>query len=239
MHKKTCLIVPCYNEEKRLDIAAFRDYPGDCHFLFVDDGSTDRTAEIIRPYIGDRIALLELKANSGKGEAVRRGMLYALEALVLRESEWFGYWDADLATPLDELEMFFGFAALYPGGIDAIWGSRVYRLGSSIERDWRRHIAGRAFATAAGLLLGIKTYDSQCGAKLFRKALIPVGFSQAFLSQWLFDIELLLRLKTCRMIECPLLKWQDQPESKFKLVSYLPRIFLDLVRIRSRYAKMI
>ncbi|MCX5782863.1 MAG: glycosyltransferase [Elusimicrobia bacterium] len=235
MHEKICLIIPCYNEEKRLDMDAFKEHCGECRFLFVDDGSTDRTSEIIRQNLSDDIALLQLKSNAGKAEAVRQGMLYALEKPPLCNAEWFGYWDADLAAPLTELKRFLAFAEMFGGEVDAILGSRIAMLGSLIKRRRVRHLTGRAFALAAGLLLNIKTHDSQCGAKIFRREIIERAFSEKFISKWLFDIEALLRLKDCNIIECPLKTWRDKDGGNLKVAGDLPRILLDLIKIKLKY----
>ncbi len=186
--------------------------PESCHFLFVNDGSRDRTAEVIGKRVGKRIALLDLPRNMGKAEAVRAGMLHALRTPPMSGIPWFGYWDADLATPLSEVQAFLRFCHLGEEKVDSIWGSRVYRLGSSIERSYLRHLAGRLFATAAGFLLRLPSYDSQCGAKLFRLEIVGAAFSEPFITRWLFDVELLMRLRNFTIVEYPLRQWRDVPD---------------------------
>lgn len=231
MHKKICLIIPCYNEKNRLNLAVFSEHSADCAFLFVDDGSKDGTAEFLSSAMTEGMYLLKLETNAGEAAAVRTGMLYALDSPQLSDADWFGYWDADLATPLGELTGFLAFAELTAGGADAVFGSRVFRLGSAITRRWHRHLLGRFFATTAALLTGIKSYDSQCGAKLFRKEAVHAAFSEPFLSKWLFDIEIIIRLERFRVIEYPLAAWRDIAGSKINVVRDLPRIIIDLVKI--------
>jgi glycosyltransferase involved in cell wall biosynthesis len=235
--KKICLIIPCYNEEKRLRMDQFADYGGDGIFLFVNDGSTDQTVNIISRYVGDNIFLLNLEDNVGKAEAVRSGMLHAQENAPFKQSEWIGFWDADLATPLSELVGFVNFAGIYNGEISAIWGSRICRLGSLIDRSGIRHILGRLFATVVTALLGIKSYDSQCGAKLFRREVIGIAFSERFISRWIFDLELILRLQGHTIVEYPLQSWSDISGSKLHIIRNAVGILIELIKIRIRYNK--
>ena len=103
-----------------------------------------------------------------------------------------GYWDADLATPLSTIpefiEKFQSSRALV-----AVCGSRILRLGASIQRLVFRHYLGRVFSTVASNILNIPVYDTQCGAKLFRTEHAELIFSEHFISRWFFDVELFAR----------------------------------------------
>ena len=219
------LVVPCYNEEKRLDPDAFLTaLEGDARLRirFVDDGSTDGTLALLERFAAehDRIEVQSLEKNGGKGEAVRRGMMAALE-----RTELAGYWDADLATPLDEIPRFVAQLDADPG-LDVVLGSRVRLLGREIERQLYRHLYGRVFATAVSMMLGLRVYDTQCGAKLFRSTeVVRAAFAQGpFLSRWIFDVELLARLiggwedegveASEKIVEQPLRVWREIPGSK-------------------------
>src|SRR4051794_3820459 len=116
------LVVPCYNEEKRLDVAAFRAFEG-VEFLFVNDGSRDGTLRVLQSLRDSdplRFDILDLERNSGKAEAVRHGILTAME----RGAELTGFWDADLATPLPQLPGFLEVFAARPE-IQMVFGARV------------------------------------------------------------------------------------------------------------------
>src|SRR5882724_10794006 len=129
------LVVPCYNEEKRLDVEAFRNF--DANFLFVNDGSRDgtlRLLESLRDSDPRRFHVLNLERNSGKAEAVRRGIVAALE----RKPDLTGFWDADLATPLSELPSFLEIFDTRPE-IEMVFGARVRLLGRDISRHASRH----------------------------------------------------------------------------------------------------
>lgn len=221
------VVVPCFNEAHRLDSAAFLDLAGSggLRLLFVDDGSTDGTDHLVEglaersPYID----VLVLSSNTGKGEAVRRGLLHAIAggaALV-------GYLDADLATPGSELLRMVRTLEARPD-LSAVFGSRVALLGSRIVRSPFRHYTGRVFATVASWALETAVYDTQCGAKVFRVGeTLAAAVEQPFPSRWSFDVFLCQRLfdgtpgtpglPRSSFLELPLATWTDVAGSKVDL----------------------
>lgn len=237
MSQTIALIIPCYDEAQRLDWPAFDAALPDLYQLFVDDGSSDGTAAEIGRHLRKGRELLPLPRNGGKAEAVRAGMLHLQRQPFFRQLAWVGFWDADLATPLTEVPGFLDWAERLQPPPEALFGSRVLRLGGKIERRWWRHYLGRLFATAAKLSLGVESYDSQCGAKLFRPALLEKAFSRPFSSPWFFDLELLLRLRGCALEEYPLRRWRDVPGSKVRLGRMLFLVPLELWRLRRAYLR--
>jgi len=240
------IVVPCYDEEKRLPVDEFRAFaeknPG-TRFLMVDDGSRDRTLEILRTLENERpesFRVIALGQNRGKAEAVRRGMLLAVQ----EDTYAVGYWDADLATPLSEIPRF--QETLRAGPALIVFGARVMLMGRDIQRRAHRHYVGRVFATLASLSLDLPVYDTQCGAKLFRN--IPemaALFEEPFVSRWVFDVEILARLiclsrgrRELRpekiLFELPLLAWSHVPGSKVKPVDFF-RSVLELAKVHRRY----
>lgn len=236
VQEKVCLIIPCYNEEERLDFSRFKSY-GFIHYLFVNDGSTDATLQRLQENVTEPDYYLDLSANCGKAEAVRKGILYARKLPIWEEITWVGFWDADLATPVEEVEFFLRFIEITGKGADAIYGSRVDRLGGAISRDYLRHLLGRVFATVVQLVLNTGSYDSQCGAKLFKKSVVEEAFAEPFISRWLFDIEILLRLRNRRIVECPLRQWSEIRGSKIRFFSFTARALRDIWLIRLRYGR--
>lgn len=243
------LVVPCYNEAGRFDAAAFdralRDNPG-LDFLFVDDGSGDDTAIVLQNFEEKhqgRARVLSLEHNVGKACAVRAGMLEAFAG----EADHCGYWDADLATPFDEIPRFVDILEARPQ-LDLVIGSRVKLLGRSIERDPLRHYLGRVAATVASLLLDLPVYDTQCGAKVFRNSeAMQSLFRERLMSGWVFDVEIIARLIRQRrdaelpsaefaIYELPLRRWQDVAGSKVRLGDYA-RAAVDMVRVYLRYLR--
>jgi glycosyltransferase involved in cell wall biosynthesis len=242
------VVVPCYNEAARLDRTAFRDFrmPGRrLRFCFVNDGSRDDTLAVLHGLCRDQPDLgfvLDLAGNRGKAEAVRQGLLAALDL----DPAAVGFWDADLATPLSELPRLCGVLDESPA-VDLVLGSRVRLLGRHIERNALRHYMGRVFATGASLTLGLPVYDTQCGAKLLRAGpLVRELLAQPFLTRWVFDVELLARLARLvrggpvpierRVYELPLLRWTDVPGSKVRPWDFV-RSGLELVRIWKAYRR--
>lgn len=235
LSEKVCLIVPCYNESKRIDFQKFNQYTSDCYFIFVNDGSTDNTLELLNNNIRDNMFVLNLEKNMGKAEAVRQGMLFAKTLPIFEEVEWVGYWDADLATPVEELKSFLLYCNLFDNRIDAVWGSRICKLGSNVKRAWKRHLLGRIFATAIGISLNVRSYDSQCGSKIFRKELIDEFCLTPFISRWIFDVEILLRLTKFNIVECPVQTYIDAAGSKLKVLKIAPRTLMEIFKIRRAY----
>lgn len=218
------LVVPCFNEASRLQPDAFLQFLAarpDASILFVDDGSRDRTPAILADLAsqgGGRIEVLTLADNQGKARAVRLGVLASLAV----EPDLVGYWDADLSTPLDAVGSFVETLDARPE-VDLVMGARVKLLGRDIQRLAARHYAGRVFATAASMVLGLGVYDTQCGAKLFRAASpIADAFRAPFRSRWIFDVEVLERYvrrlgreaASARIYELPLVRWHHAPGSK-------------------------
>jgi dolichyl-phosphate beta-glucosyltransferase len=221
------VVIPCYNEADRLDQRAFERSVSaavEPMFLFVDDGSTDDTQSLLSAVVAvnpDRCRVLVLPENRGKAEAVRAGMRLALD----EGAGTVGFWDADLATPLLHVAEFAALLEEDPG-THVVMGSRVRMLGRHIDRSGARHLIGRAYATLASAVLGLPVYDTQCGAKLFRRSsALEQALAEPFSSRWSFDVELLLRLQRAwgdrgidRIVEVPLMHWRNVGNSKVSLV---------------------
>jgi glycosyltransferase involved in cell wall biosynthesis len=245
----TVVVVPCYNEADRLDIDAFLQFSGPrpwLSFLFVDDGSTDGTRDLLAAAATrspDQARYLVLEQNAGKAEAVRRGLLAAFD----EGADLAGFWDADLATPLREIDVFREQLEGRPQ-LELVLGSRIRTLGNQIERKPVRHYFGRVAATAVSLILGIPVYDTQCGAKLMRStARVRAIFAAPFETRWAFDVEILARwLINVRaagetsvergIVEIPVSRWIDIAGSKLRARDFVGAP-LDIWRINRRYGR--
>ena len=238
---KSIIVIPCYNEEFRLDGTSFLNFvkqEPDVSFIFVNDGSSDNTRSIINQLQNDnptKILAMHLDKNSGKGEAVRQGFLKAFSM----NADIIGFLDADLATPLNALPNL--ISQLTASRAEIVMGSRVALLGRNIQRLPIRHYAGRLFATLTSMVLHLRVYDTQCGAKLFRNtARLQQIFELPFTVKWIFDVEILARLIITEKngalpvkdvtIEYPLQEWIDKKGSKLRLKDFLTS-GLDLFKI--------
>jgi len=242
--QKTCIIIPCYNEEKRLPIEKFEQYfqqSTDVDFCFVNDGSNDNTIKVLTSLkiaYPSKVHVLDLIKNGGKAEAIRQGMLHVIS---LQRYKYLGFLDADLATPLTEIQRLIEYIESNIK-ICVSFGSRVKLLGSQIERTARRHYLGRIFSTFASIMLKMPIYDTQCGAKLFKIEIVQIAFSQPFITRWLFDIEIFARIRNHlgleiamkSMIEMPLNKWIEMGGSKLSL-KHMITVPLQLIKIKQRY----
>ena len=239
---KTTIIVPCYNEENRLPLDSFKAFiekHPDCSLLFVNDGSKDNTLTVLNDFAKKHptIQIYDLSKNSGKAEAVRQGVLHAIKD----HPDFIAFYDADMATPAKDLHAMIELAnkqAYY-----MVVGSRILRLGGDIDRKFLRGIMGRVFANIASRVLqGLRVYDTQCGAKVFRTSVAEQIFDKPFITNWIFDVELFARMISLfgiqeiykKVYEFPLSAWHDVHGSKIKKRDFIRQIF-DMYKIKKHY----
>jgi len=244
---KLVIVLPCYNEAKRLDVASLERFARTLEngwVLFVNDGSTDATQEVLERICEQtphRFQILRLPNNKGKAEAIRQGVLEAFKM----NPEYIAMWDADLATPLGEIPRFRKTLDSKPE-VQVLMGSRVKLLGHTIERSRVRHLLGRGAATLVSLVLRLGVYDTQCGAKMFRASpSIKTLFEIPFTSSWIFDVEILARFMQIHQSytvarrghgihEMPVKEWIDKDGSKIRLSDYV-RSLHELFLIWKKY----
>ena len=227
---RAVVIVPCFNEAKRLRPDGFVPLCATADLLFVNNGSTDGTGALLEAFCArePRASFVSLSTKGGKAEAVRQGMLLALA----RGAPATGYLDADLATPAGEMAAI--LAEL--DSAQVALGSRIPRLGAQIDRTPLRNVLGRGFATLASAALGLSLHDTQCGAKAFRAGpALSAALADPFHARWAFDVELIGRLlregvPPGQFVEVPLRSWRDVEGSKLGPLD-LPRMAIELLRI--------
>jgi dolichyl-phosphate beta-glucosyltransferase len=226
------VIVPAYDEQDRIgpSLARMTEYlrgqPFSWTLVVVSDGSTDNTEELVRQVAAEvpEVHLLAYQPNHGKGYAVRRGMLET-------DAEWLLFCDADLATPMEELEKLWPAVA---DGTPIAIGSRPLKESQlEIRQPWYREFMGRVFNMAVQTL-GIRGIaDTQCGFKLFRHDAAQEVFRRVKVDWFGFDFEALMVAHDLgfRIAEVPI-RWQHKEGSKVSLVRDGIRMLRDLVRLR-------
>jgi dolichyl-phosphate beta-glucosyltransferase len=241
----TSIVIPCYNEEKGIsnsEYSNFLDNNPEAFICFVNDGSKDNTLgvlNVLKEKHPTQIHILLLEKNSGKAQAVRAGIKYCNTQF---QHQYIGYLDADLATTLEE---FIELRNYLQGEIVFSFGSRIRKIGSTIERENSRFLIGRIVATFISNILDIKVYDTQCGSKLFTKEISEQLFEKEFISRWLFDVEIFYRMILLfgrkiaiqKMLEIPLKLWVEKGDSKVKF-TYGFKLWFDLYKISREYKKI-
>jgi len=221
---KVTIIIPFYNEEKRIGLESFHQIfknSSQYDFILVDDGSTDNTNTILGEFKNKfpNLTILKLDKNIGKAEAIRAAVLS------ISNTDFIAYYDADLATPFSELDKLIQFSIQNPN-YKMIMGARIKLIGNGVKRSLTRHYFGRIFATIVSqFVLKVAVYDTQCGAKVIDFETAKPIFSKPFISKWLFDVELLKRLQKSHNLkevvkEIPLEKWEEIGSSKIKRTDF-------------------
>jgi dolichyl-phosphate beta-glucosyltransferase len=230
------IIVPAYNEERRLPVALdrIRDFlagrPESAEVLVVDDGSTDRTRAIVeeRQKIWPALRLVLNGENRGKGYSVRHGMLEARGEIAL-------FTDADLSSPIEEAEKLLVKLETF----DAAIGSRAMdRRVIEVHQSPLRELAGIFFNRLARIILRIPFEDTQCGFKAFRLEVSRVVFLQQKIEGFGFDPEILFlcRKHGLKVAEVPV-RWSHDPATKVHVFRDSLRMFGDLIAIRWRWIR--
>ncbi len=223
------IVIPAYNEEKRLSISlnkilefinANRD---NYEIIVVDDGSNDRTASLPAE-IDIFIKVIKMEKNSGKGASVRRGMLAA-------QGDYILFTDADLSTPIYELNK---LLPQLKNGYDIAIGSRALDYSKiKVHQPFYREFMGRTFNKIVQYLVikGIK--DTQCGFKLFKKDAAKTIFQLALIDGFGFDVELLFLANKMgyKIKEVPV-DWFNNDQSKVNPIKDSLQMLLEISRIK-------
>ncbi|MGY1710113.1 glycosyltransferase [Geodermatophilus sp. SYSU D00758] len=225
------VVIPALNEERRLpatlartvEYLARQDYSS--AVVVVDNGSVDRTADVVREVMRRSQVPVHLVgcAAPGKGSAVRRG-------LVTGRSRFVGFMDADLATPIETLDR---VVPLLRSGVTTVIGSRnAPGAIRAVPQGVVRRAGGEAFRAASRTVLPGVT-DSQCGFKFFSGQVVRRAITDCRVSGFSFDVELLGRLQRAghAIVEVPV-TWTDMAGSTFNPVRHGLRSFTDTVRVR-------
>lgn len=220
------VVIPCYNEETRLlskEFTDFIDKNSGYHLCFVNDGSKDKTLEVLnnlRKGREDFITVYDCEKNGGKAEAVRQGMLYMAKQ---EDLDYIGFLDADLSTDLTDFDDL--VSTIENSNYKIVSGSRISRMGADITKESARKIISLSINFIIRKILKMDFKDTQCGAKIFHKDVIEISFAKKFVTQWIFDVEIFRRItlhfgleKAKEMLcEQPLKRWIHADGSKLSM----------------------
>jgi dolichyl-phosphate beta-glucosyltransferase len=225
------IVIPSFNEELRLPVtlseisAYIRASKRETEVIVVDDGSTDRTADVAKSFQGEiqRLRVVANNKNRGKGYSVRHGMMEARGRIVL-------FTDADLSAPIEETDKLLAALADH----DVAIGSRALnRSLISVHQSVFREYAGIIFNLIVRAILRLPFVDTQCGFKAFRRERCRVIFQQQRIERFGFDPELLYlaRHHGLSAVEIPV-RWAHSPATKVSMLRDSLQMFLDVFIIR-------
>jgi dolichyl-phosphate beta-glucosyltransferase len=226
---KLSVVIPAFNEENRIT-KAVSEVTGylsskrlEYEIIVVDDGSTDKTVESVESLKNVNVRVIRSACNMGKGYAVRAGVLAASGDVVL-------FTDADMSTPISELDKFLEYARDYPVVVASrnLLESRI-----TVRQNIVRVTLGRLFSLLVRLLLIRDIMDTECGFKLFRRDVIPGIFGRQTVNGFAFDVELLLIAKKLgvRIKEVPV-TWKNDVYSKVDLKCHVPQMLLEVISVK-------
>ena len=228
------VIIPAYNEEERIGrtLARMYEYFEQVDYSYevtvVSDGSTDSTVKLVNEFgkTHPHFHLLESQPNKGKGFVVRKGMLEC-------QGDWLLLSDADLATPIEEVEKLWKYAEQ---DIPIIIGSRPLKESNlEIRQPKWREMLGRAFNKAVQIMAIRGIQDTQCGFKLFKNDTAKLIFEKCTLPGFGYDFECLMigRDLGIKIAEVPI-RWSHQEGSKVRVLRDGTRMLRDLVILRMK-----
>lgn len=233
---KFSVIIPAYNEESTLPTTLYsvhswlvQNLQSGFEIFVVDDGSTDHTAsqvEALYPRMVE-LKLLKMAFNSGKGAAVREGMMAASGEIRL-------FMDADNSTKIEETAL---ILRAIETGADLVIASRQHPDSRILSRQsLLRQNMGKFFNLLARIIVGISFRDTQCGFKAFTAKAAEALFPHQKLAGFSFDIELLLMARQAKLkvTEIPI-AWSNVTTSRVHIFRDSWRMFRDLIWLRETY----
>ncbi|MEM2131067.1 MAG: glycosyltransferase family 2 protein [Candidatus Woesearchaeota archaeon] len=220
------VIIPAYNEEKRLEKTLikiknyFKNKKIKYEIIVIDDGSLDMTSEIALKH---NSVLIKNKKNYGKGYSIKKGFFKAKYNYIL-------FTDSDLSTPIEEFDKFLPFINYY----DIIIGSRRAKNSKVVQKqNIFRIIAGNIFPIIVSIIMHLGIKDTQCGFKLFNKKKCYKIFKKLTINRFSFDVELIYLAKKYNLkIKEIGINWFNDSHSKVKFFKDSFIMLKDIIKIK-------
>ena len=199
MLQKNCVgvVIPCYNEETRLSSEEFKNFAHPSN-----------------------ISIYNCEQNGGKAEAVRQGILNLVKD---EQFDYIGFLDADLSTDFRDFDDL--VKTIEQSDFKIVSGSRISRMGANITKESARKVISMTINFIIQTILGMPFKDTQCGAKVMDREVASKMFNKKFVTKWLFDVELFMRMKKyfgktevkSMICEQPLKRWIHADGSKLSM----------------------
>ena len=229
------IIIPAYNEASTIStslstvVSYLQKKSWFWEIIVVDDGSVDETVQKVSEMalLNDNIKMCISSSNQGKGDAVKKGMLFA-------KGEWRFLCDADLSMPISNIEHFFSNQDHIPY-YDLTLGSRELPASKRYNEPWQRHMFGRLFNLFVKLFMFKGIEDTQCGFKMFSAASSKAIFPLLSLKGFAFDVEaIFIANKLGFSVGEVGIEWHHRRGSKVSFISGA-KAFFDVLTLRVRY----
>ena len=234
--KTFAVVIPCFNEAARIDVSKIVELlkMNEVHIIFIDDGSSDSTYLKLETEFGTfkNSEIIRLQKNVGKSNALRVGMLRALEL----GFPYIGTYDADGAISSKDL-----LTAMWICDADSntqlVSGARILLAGSDVSRDSLRRWAGRIIATIIAIVLRTQIYDPQSPCKVYRASYLRNSLSEKFETRWFVDTEIILRSQKnsnteTKIVEFPVVSWRDIGGSHLS-ISHVLLVAVEIIKLYS------
>lgn len=225
------VVIPCFNEERRLEknlnikLDYLKKQKYSWEIILVNDGSTDKTQQIINKFVKNNkfIKYISINPNQGKGNAVKEGM-------IITKGKYNLFTDVDNSTSMEELSKM--LKNMQKNNI--IIASRYLKKSKiNLKQNFFRRFLSRMGNFFVRIVLGISYKDTQCGFKLFDRKSVEVIFPKLKIKRWGFDLEILslARKYQLKVLELPV-NWKDEGDSKLNPIKAAMQVFIETIKIK-------
>ncbi len=232
----TLIILPFKNEENTIERTCSRLFfwcenrlEGEFEILFINDGSTDKSQEIIKSFENYRCRVCKNMFDRGKGSALKTAFITSEYIYKLSEDDIIVFLDSDGQIDSKEIGSFLKLMNVYDA--DVVIGNKRHKY-SVTRYNFKRTVVSQTYNFIIRTLFGIKYEDTQCGIKIFRKYALDKVIEKVTIKKFAFDLELIVALRQMGMkiVDAPV-KVKDQMNSGSVTIGNIYRTFFDTISI--------